>query len=89
MGQTPAASQPNNNLMTLKLKYIKLTPLFHGTNCVYKLTVQRNLKNIIIRILFKSNGEVIILNHLHQEQQVCCKMLSNSLKSKCEGDLFR
>ena len=32
MGQKRAASQSNNKIMTLKLKYIKLTPLFHEIN---------------------------------------------------------
>ena len=88
MGPKRAASQSNNNIMTLKLNTQNLYHCSTKLICTYNLTVQRNLKNII-RILFKSYGEVIILNHLHQEQHVCCKMLSNSLKNSCEGDHFR
>ena len=32
MGQKRPANQPNNKIMTLKLKYMKLTPLFHEIN---------------------------------------------------------
>ena len=32
MGQKQAASQSNNNIMALKLKYTKLTPLVLGIN---------------------------------------------------------
>ena len=43
MGQKRAASQSNNYVRTLKLKYMNLTPLFHKINLDVKAHCAKKL----------------------------------------------